>query len=210
LNSNAPNEFAICFPGDVTTPILACDGQGLKRLLNAGLVWMKQHTAVINSLNVFPVPDGDTGTNMYLTLQAACQEIADSPERQAGVIAQHASRGALMGARGNSGVILSQILRGFAQGIKDKEDFNAVEFASALKEGTTVAYQAVIKPVEGTILTVVRESSEAAVEVSDQLPDLRELFQYILHAARDSVARTPYLLPVLREAGVVDAGGPGL
>ena len=210
MNSNTSNESAIGFPGDMTKPVLACDGQGLKRLLNAGLVWLEQHTAVINSLNVFPVPDGDTGTNMYLTLQAACQEIANSPERQVGVIAQQASRGALMGARGNSGVIFSQILRGLAQGLKDKEDFNCVEFARALKQGATIAYQAVIKPVEGTILTVVRESGEAAVTVSTQLTDLCELFEYVVHTARESVARTPHLLPVLRDAGVVDAGGQGL
>ena len=210
MNSNTSNESAIGFPGDMTKPVLACDGQGLKRLLNAGLVWLEQHTAVINSLNVFPVPDGDTGTNMYLTLQAACQEIANSPERQVGVIAQQASRGALMGARGNSGVIFSQILRGLAQGLKDKEDFNCVEFARALKQGATIAYQAVIKPVEGTILTVVRESGEAAVTVSAQLTDLCELFEYVVHTARESVARTPHLLPVLRDAGVVDAGGQGL
>jgi DAK2 domain fusion protein YloV len=189
---------------------LACDGQGLKRLFNASLAWLDQHTAMINSLNVFPVPDGDTGTNMYLTLQAACQEMGPLPEDHVGSVAQQASRGALMGARGNSGVILSQILRGFAQSLKDKEDFNAVEFASALQRGATVAYQAVIKPVEGTILTVVRESSSAAVEVSSQLKDLRELFEYVVHAARESVAKTPQLLPVLREAGVVDAGGQGL
>jgi DAK2 domain fusion protein YloV len=204
------NESMVCFPGDPTKPVLACDGGGLKRLLNASLVWMEQHTDVINSLNVFPVPDGDTGTNMLLTLQAAYQEIANSPEKQVGVIAQQASRGALMGARGNSGVILSQILRGFAQGLKDKESFTAAEFAAALKKGATVAYQAVIKPVEGTILTVVRESGDAAVEVSGQLSDLRELFEYVSHTARESVARTPHLLPVLREAGVVDAGGQGL
>jgi DAK2 domain fusion protein YloV len=189
---------------------LACDGQGFKRLLNASLEWMEQHTAVINSLNVFPVPDGDTGTNMYLTLQAACQEIADQLDRHVGVIAQYASRGALMGARGNSGVILSQILRGLAQGLKDKEDFDAIEFAKALEHGTLVAYQAVIKPVEGTILTVVRESSEAVNQVCSQLADLRELFEYVVHVARESVARTPTLLPILREAGVVDAGGQGL
>jgi len=200
----------LCFPGDPDSPVLACDGQGLKRLFNASLAWLEQHTAVINSLNVFPVPDGDTGTNMFLTLQAACQEIGLSPEEYVGTVAQQASRGALMGARGNSGVILSQILRGFAQSLKDKEDFNAVEFASALERGATVAYQAVIKPVEGTILTVVRESSEVAVEVSPQLSDLRELFEYLVHAARESVAKTPQLLPVLREAGVVDAGGQGL
>jgi len=200
----------LCFPVDPDSPVLACDGQGLKRLFNASLAWLEQHTAVINSLNVFPVPDGDTGTNMFLTLQAACQEIGLSPEEHVGTVAQQASRGALMGARGNSGVILSQILRGFAQSLKDREDFNAVEFASALKHGATIAYQAVIKPVEGTILTVVRESSEAAVEVSPQLSDLRKLFEYLVHAARESVAKTPQLLPVLREAGVVDAGGQGL
>ncbi len=204
------NTSVTSFPGDLTAPVLACDGQGLKRLFNASLVWMEQHTAVINSLNVFPVPDGDTGTNMFLTLQAACQEIAASPEKKAGTIAHLASRGALMGARGNSGVILSQIMRGFAQALKDKENFNAVEFAEALQRGTTVAYQAVIKPVEGTILTVVRESSEAAAEVSGQLSDLRDLLEYVLHVARESVAHTPQLLPVLREAGVVDAGGQGL
>jgi DAK2 domain fusion protein YloV len=210
LDSSSPPDQVAAFPPDPGKPILACDGQGFKRLLNASLQWMEQHTAVINSLNVFPVPDGDTGTNMYLTLQAACQEIADQPDKRVGVMAQVASRGALMGARGNSGVILSQILRGLAQGLRNKEDFNTVELARALGEGTTVAYQAVIKPVEGTILTVVRESSEAAGEVSSQLTDLRDLFEYIVHAARDSVARTPTLLPVLREAGVVDAGGQGL
>jgi DAK2 domain fusion protein YloV len=171
---------------------------------------LEQQTAAINSLNVFPVPDGDTGTNMFLTLQAACQEIEAVPDYDVGSIAQHVSRGALMGARGNSGVILSQILRGFAQSLKGKASFNAVEFADALKRGATVAYQAVIKPVEGTILTVVRESADAAVEVSGQLTNLRDLFEYLLHEARDSVARTPQLLPVLHEAGVVDAGGQGL
>jgi hypothetical protein len=195
---------------DSSRPILACNGQGLKRLLNAGLRWLERHTAFINSLNVFPVPDGDTGTNMYLTMQAACQEIEERPEQEAGMIAQYASRGALMGARGNSGVILSQILRGLAQGLEEKEDFNAVEFAHALKMASAVAYKAVIKPVEGTILTVIRESSDAALEAAPHLADLRELLEYVVHAARESVARTPTLLPVLRDAGVVDAGGQGL
>ncbi len=191
-------------------PIFACDGQGFKQLLNASLKWLELHTDHINSLNVFPVPDGDTGINMYLTLQAACAEIADSPAREVGTIAQLASRGALMGARGNSGVILSQILRGLAQGLEGKEDFNAVEFAEALKRGAEVAYKAVIKPVEGTILTVIRESSQAALEAAPQMANLRDLLEYIVHEARDSVARTPSLLPILREAGVVDAGGQGL
>lgn len=210
MNQNASAPSCSSFPGDPSQPILACDGQGLKRLLNASLLWMERHTAVINSLNVFPVPDGDTGTNMYLTLQAACQEIAPLPAQEVGVIAHHASRGALMGARGNSGVILSQILRGFAQGLENKHHFDAAGFAQAFRRGATVAYQAVIKPVEGTILTVVRESGEAAVQIASQVTDLREMLEYVLHSAQDSVARTPQLLPVLREAGVVDAGGQGL
>jgi len=195
---------------DPTQPVFACDGQGLKRLLEASLQWLGQHTEVINSLNVFPVPDGDTGTNMLLTLQAACREVEEMPDRSVSAISYHASRGALMGARGNSGVILSQILRGLAQGLEGKDDFNAIEFAHALQEGARVAYQAVIKPVEGTILTVVRESSDEAVQVAPQLADLRELMVYIVHSAQESVSRTPSLLPVLREAGVVDAGGQGL
>jgi DAK2 domain fusion protein YloV len=195
---------------DPTKPVLACDGQGLKRLFQASLQWLGQHTGVINSLNVFPVPDGDTGTNMFLTLQAAYTEIKDQPDQQASAIVQRASRGALMGARGNSGVIFSQILRGMAQGLEGKEDFGSVEFAQALREGSKVAYQAVIKPVEGTILTVIREVSEQAVDVASQLSDLRELMTFIVHAAQESVARTPSLLPVLRDAGVVDAGGQGL
>jgi DAK2 domain fusion protein YloV len=195
---------------DPTKPVLACDGQGLKRLLQASLQWMGQHTAVINSLNVFPVPDGDTGTNMFLTLQAACQEIEERPDRQVSAIVQHASRGALMGARGNSGVIFSQIMRGMAQELEGKEDFSSIEFAQALQMGSKVAYQAVIKPVEGTILTVIRELSDEAAGVASQLSDLRELMTFIVHTAQESVARTPSLLPVLREAGVVDAGGQGL
>jgi DAK2 domain fusion protein YloV len=209
LNDSA-SPPALVFPVDPTKPVLACDGQGFKRLLEASLQWVGQHTAVINSLNVFPVPDGDTGTNMYLTLQAACQEIEERPDRQVSSIAHYASRGALMGARGNSGVILSQIMRGLAQGVEGKEDFNSVEFAQALQLGAKVAYQAVIKPVEGTILTVIRELSDEAVQVAPQLTDLRELMTYIVHTAQESVARTPSLLPVLREAGVVDAGGQGL
>jgi len=195
---------------DPTKPVLACDGQGLKRLLQASLQRLGQHTAVINSLNVFPVPDGDTGTNMFLTLQAACQEIEERPDRQVSAIVQHASRGALMGARGNSGVIFSQIMRGMAQELEGKEDFSSIEFAQALQIGSKVAYQAVIKPVEGTILTVIRELSDEAAGVASQLSDLRELMTFIVHAAQESVARTPSLLPVLREAGVVDAGGQGL
>jgi len=191
-------------------PIWTCDGQGLKRLLEAGTAWLDRHMEAINSLNVFPVPDGDTGTNMLLTMQAALEEIANSPERSVSAIAHTAAHGALMGARGNSGVILSQILRGVARSIDGKDEFNASDFASAMKEGTATAYKGVIKPVEGTILTVVREAAEAAVTAVAEEEDLRLVLEQVVNEAKESVAKTPSLLPVLAEAGVVDAGGQGL
>ena len=190
-------------------PILTCDGQGLKRLLGAGTAWLERHTDAINSLNVFPVPDGDTGTNMLLTMQATLEEIANSPEPSVSAIAHTAAHGALMGARGNSGVILSQILRGVARSLDKKDEFNAFEFASAMKEATATAYKGVIKPVEGTILTVVREAAEAAVAAAEE-EDLRLVLEKVVHEAQESVTRTPSLLPVLAKAGVVDAGGQGL
>lgn len=190
-------------------PILTCDGQGLKRLLEAGTAWLERHTDAINSLNVFPVPDGDTGTNMLLTMQATLEEMANSPENSVSAIAHTAAHGALMGARGNSGVILSQILRGIARSLDKKDEFNASDFASAMKEATATAYKGVIKPVEGTILTVVREATEAAVTAAAE-EDLRLVLEKVVNEARESVARTPSLLPVLAEAGVVDAGGQGL
>jgi DAK2 domain fusion protein YloV len=190
-------------------PIWTCDGQGLKRLLEAGTTWLDRHMDAINSLNVFPVPDGDTGTNMLLTMQAALEEIANSPEHSVSAIAHTAAHGALMGARGNSGVILSQILRGVARSLDSKDELNASDFASAMKEGTTTAYKGVIKPVEGTILTVVREAAEAAVAAAEE-EDLRLVLEQVVNEAKESVARTPSLLPVLAKAGVVDAGGQGL
>jgi DAK2 domain fusion protein YloV len=191
-------------------PIWTCDGQGLRRLLEAGTAWLDRHMDAINSLNVFPVPDGDTGTNMLLTMQAALEEIAHSPEHSVSAIAHTAAHGALMGARGNSGVILSQILRGVARSIDGKDEFNASDFASAMKEGTATAYKGVIKPVEGTILTVVREAAEAAVTAVAEEEDLRLVLEQVVNEAKESVAKTPSLLPVLAEAGVVDAGGQGL
>jgi DAK2 domain fusion protein YloV len=191
-------------------PILTCDGQGLKRLLEASTAWLERHTDAINSLNVFPVPDGDTGTNMLLTMQAALEEIANSPEHSVSAITHAAAHGALMGARGNSGVILSQILRGVARSLDKKDEFNASEFASAMKEATATAYKGVIKPVEGTILTVVREATEAAVTAAAVEEDLRLVLDKVVDEAQESVARTPSLLSVLAEAGVVDAGGQGL
>jgi DAK2 domain fusion protein YloV len=182
----------------------------MKRLVQAGLVWLHRHQAAINALNVYPVPDGDTGTNMLLTMQSAYREIEHSPEQQVGVIAQKVSHGALMGARGNSGVILSQIFRGFARSLEGVVAFDSVQFAAALREAAAMAYKGVMKPVEGTILTVARESAEAAVGAAASSKDLSFVLEQVVHEARRSVTRTPTLLAVLAEAGVVDAGGQGL
>jgi len=186
------------------------NGQDLKRAILAGHAWLEQHREAINALNVFPVPDGDTGTNMCLTMRAATKEIADSEETAAYIIIDRLSRGALMGARGNSGVILSQILRGLGEGLKGKSTFTAVDFAAALQNAAALAYRAVIKPVEGTILTVVRESAEAAQQSAANGSDMAGLLGDIVTAARAAVAKTPDLLPTLKQAGVVDAGGQGL
>jgi len=189
--------------------ILAIDGQGLKRLVDAGLVWLRHHQAAINALNVFPVPDGDTGTNMLLTMQSAWAEIMDSPEQNAGHIAQAIAHGALMGARGNSGVILSQLWRGIARSLDNKQTFTATDLAEALQEAADTAYKGVIKPVEGTILTVAREAADAASQVTREYGDLLIALDYIVGQTRQAVARTPSQLAVLAEAGVVDAGGQG-
>lgn len=186
------------------------DGQDLKRAVLAGQAWLEQHREAINALNVFPVPDGDTGTNMTLTMRAATKEIADSTETSASAIAATFSRGALMGARGNSGVILSQILRGLSKGLEGKTTFTALDFAAALQESARLAYSAVIKPVEGTILTVIRDSAEAAQQSAANGANLSAMLGDTVRAAQASVARTPDLLPTLKQAGVVDAGGQGL
>jgi DAK2 domain fusion protein YloV len=192
------------------TPIPLCNGRGFKRLMQFGLAWLERHQQAINALNVYPVPDGDTGTNMLLTMQSANQEIQDSPEEEVGIIAQKVAHGALMGARGNSGVILSQIFRGFARALEGVAAFDTVQFASALREAAATAYKGVIKPVEGTMLTVAREAAEASVSAAASSRDLRYVLEQVAHEARESVMRTPTLLPVLAEAGVVDAGGQGL
>jgi len=185
------------------------DGQDLKKAMLAGAAWLEDHRDAINALNVFPVPDGDTGSNMSATMQAAIRPIANSNETSAGVIASKLAHGALMGARGNSGVILSQTLRGLAQGLDKKETFVASDLAAALEEASRLAYRAVIKPVEGTILTVVRESAEAAKMSAQRGDDLVAMMQEVVTTARQSVANTPNLLPLLKQAGVVDAGGQG-
>jgi uncharacterized protein len=185
------------------------DGQDLKKAMLAGAASLEEHREIINALNVFPVPDGDTGSNLYATVQAAFRDVINSEETSAGVIAARLAHGALLGARGNSGVIFSQILRGLAQGLDKKQTFSALDLALALDEAQRLAYRAVIKPVEGTILTVVRETAEAAMASAKRGDDLVMMMQESIIAARQSVARTPDLLPTLKLAGVVDAGGQG-
>ncbi|HEX7734784.1 MAG TPA: DAK2 domain-containing protein [Ktedonobacteraceae bacterium] len=185
------------------------DGQDFKKALLSGAAWLEEHREQINALNVFPVPDGDTGSNMSKTMQAAVKGIVDSDETAAGVISAKLAHGALLGARGNSGVILSQILRGLALGLDKKTTFTAPDLAAAMQEAQRLAYRAVIKPVEGTILTVVRETAEAAKASAERGDDLVALLQEMVNAARLSVARTPELLPTLKQAGVVDSGGQG-
>jgi DAK2 domain fusion protein YloV len=188
--------------------ILQCDGQGLKRLLQAGMSWLDANHQTVNALNVFPIPDGDTGTNMLLTMQAAYKEIAQSQEANVGKLAHAVAHGALMGARGNSGVILSQIWRGFARRLDNLDAVEAPLFAEALQAACDTAYRGVGRPVEGTILTVIKDVATAVARPSGR--NLRTLFEKAVSAAHLSVARTPELLPVLKQAGVVDAGGKGL
>jgi hypothetical protein len=190
--------------------LLYVDGQGLKRLVEASLLWLRYHQPGINALNVFPVPDGDTGTNMLLTMQGAWHEIEQSPEENAGKVAQRVAHGALMGARGNSGVILSQLWRGFARSLDSKPSFGALDLAHAMREASETAYKGVLKPVEGTILTVSRAVADAAEAAQREEEDLPVILEQIVAAAKEAVANTPNLLPVLKQAGVVDSGGQGL
>ena len=182
----------------------------MQDLLNAGLAWLDRHHEIVNALNVFPVPDGDTGTNMLLTMRSACQEIKSEGAQSVSDVARAAAHGALMGARGNSGVILSQILRGFARRLDGENLLTGPRFAAALSEGSRIAYKGVNKPVEGTILTVVREAAAAAESASHLNPDLRFVLERTLRAADESVANTPKLLPILAQTGKVDSGGKGL
>jgi hypothetical protein len=190
----------------------SCDGRALLVAFSAAVTHFEGHVEEINALNVFPVPDGDTGSNMMATLRAALDEARALPEGERTVdrVAAAVSFGALMGARGNSGVILSQIFRGLAEGLAGKKRFNGLDLAHALSRGREAAYAAVAKPVEGTILTVIREASAAAVTVAERDPDIEIVLTATVEAAARAVARTPSLLAILREAGVVDSGGEGL
>ena len=186
-------------------------GQELREMFVAATTWLEKSASDVDALNVFPVPDGDTGTNMLLTMRSSMEEAYRAPDRSASAVAQAMAKGALIGARGNSGVILSQIWRGLAQGLQEKKSFVGSDLADALQQASIMAYQGLSNPVEGTMLTVIREASSAAqAQVATGSSDLISVMQAIVSTAKESVANTPSLLPVLREAGVVDAGGQGL
>jgi dihydroxyacetone kinase-like predicted kinase len=187
-----------------------CDGAGLLEAFRAAVANLEAHVDEINSLNVYPVPDGDTGSNMFATVRAALDEADAVDDVTAERVATAISFGSLMGARGNSGVITSQIFRGMADGLGGKARFNGLDLAHALSLGAKKAYGAVARPVEGTILTVIRESADAAVVAAERSNDIESVLAATVEAAEKSVARTPSLLAILREAGVVDSGGQGL
>ena len=187
------------------------DGQILREMFTSGTAWLEKGVPDINAINVFPVPDGDTGTNMLLTMQSALEEASKNSDRDASSVARSLSHGSLMGARGNSGVILSQFWRGLAKGLDGKASFGGKDLAKALTEASKAAYEGMVHPVEGTMLTVLKDAAEAANKAAKTDSDgLISVLKAAVEAARDSVARTPSLLPVLKEAGVVDAGGQGV
>ena len=186
------------------------DGLVLKELVMAGLTWLRTNQQMVNALNVFPVPDGDTGTNMTLTMQSAWNEIAELGTRNVGEMAAAVAKGALMGARGNSGVILSQLWRGFARGLHGAETLDGATLVKGFVEGRDTAYKGVVRPVEGTILTVSKDAAAAAEAALKETQDPIEILERVVPAADVSVQNTPELLPVLKQAGVVDSGGKGL
>lgn len=186
------------------------DGQTLKEMFASGTAWLEKSAPDINAINVFPVPDGDTGTNMVLTMQFALQEVKSNSDNHASSVAKSLAHGALMGARGNSGVILSQFFRGLSKGLEGKANFDGGDFARALAGASQSAYKGIARPVEGTILTVLKDASKAAREAVKDGHALAAILEAAVRAAEESVARTPSLLPALRDAGVVDAGGQGL
>lgn len=190
--------------------LLKLTGKNLKDMIATGEKRLSQHTEYVNSLNVFPVPDGDTGTNMSLTFVSGSKAVKESEATDVGLVGQALSRGLLMGARGNSGVILSQLFRGFGKAIESKVEINAKDFAKAFKNGVDSAYKAIMKPVEGTILTVARESADAGVAKAEFTDNIIEVMEEIVEAAQVSLENTPNLLAVLKEVGVVDSGGQGL
>jgi DAK2 domain fusion protein YloV len=205
------DERLVTSPGEARARArLTVDGRRLKELVRAAYLWLQQREEVVNGYNVYPVPDGDTGTNMMHTMRSAWEAIANLDEPNIGLVARAISNGALRGSRGNSGIILSQLWRGFARSLDRKEICDAQDLVAAMKEAAKTAYSGVSTPVEGTILTVARETAEAVEAAAQHTHDLRQLLTIAKEAAYESVQRTPSLLKILREAGVIDSGGYGL
>lgn len=186
------------------------DGWKLKAILETSYNYLDKNKEIVNALNVFPVPDGDTGTNMSLTMRSAINNVEKVIENDASKVIQAASQGSLMGARGNSGVILSQLFRGFSIGVNDKKEIDAQTIALAMKKASETAYKAVMKPTEGTILTIARECGEYAMEICESVNDINELIELVIVHGNKVLEKTPDMLPVLKQANVVDAGGKGL
>lgn len=190
--------------------IKTINGGQFQAMVQAGSMRLDQNAEYVNQLNVFPVPDGDTGTNMNLSMTSGAKAVSNSVAENVGELATVLSKGLLMGARGNSGVILSQLFRGFAKAIQNEKELDSTQFAAAFANGVETAYKAVMKPVEGTILTVARESARAGIKKSQETDDCLEVMEAVVVGAKKSLAKTPDLLPVLKEVGVVDSGGQGL
>lgn len=186
------------------------NGSDFTAMALLGAEYLERNVDRVNALNVFPVPDGDTGTNMNLTIVSGVRELRNKPSAHLGKAAEALSKGLLMGARGNSGVILSQLFRGFARSLANQEEAGTLQIAAAFQNGVDMAYKAVVKPVEGTILTVAREAAKHAVQYARRTSDVVELMQEIHAKANEALQRTPDLLPVLKQVGVVDSGGQGL
>ncbi|WP_045384176.1 DAK2 domain-containing protein [Bacillus spizizenii] len=190
--------------------IRTLDGRTFAEMILAGAQNLSQNASAVDALNVFPVPDGDTGTNMNLSMTSGAREVEQMNTDNIGKVGSALSKGLLMGARGNSGVILSQLFRGFSKSIETKKEINALEFAAALQAGVDMAYKAVMKPVEGTILTVAKDAAKKAITLAEKETDITMLMTAVTEEAEASLNRTPELLPVLKEVGVVDSGGKGL
>lgn len=190
--------------------ISTIDGQLLKKCIINGAYNLENNKKSVDDLNVFPVPDGDTGTNMSMTINAAAQDLLSKDDSSVSKVADYVSGASLRGARGNSGVILSQLFRGFYRGLKGADKADTTQLAEAVKQAKDTAYKAVMKPTEGTILTVARETADYAVSIAAETPDILEFTEKLIEKAKESLNRTPDLLPVLKQAGVVDAGGMGL
>jgi uncharacterized protein len=203
-------ELQTCSEEESFVPITALDGKRFAEMVIQGANHLASNAKMVDALNVFPVPDGDTGTNMNLSMTSGAKEVRNHIQEHIGKVGVALSKGLLMGARGNSGVILSQLFRGFAKTIENKPVITGKEFALALESGVETAYKAVMKPVEGTILTVAKDAAKKGIQASQKSNDIVSIMEEVLIEAKASLKRTPDLLPVLKEVGVVDSGGQGL